>query len=724
MDVREDNREEALLPKLLPLIFFNGAFAVAYAGILLREISARTYATELAYLVPGILFLFFAACSGIAGRLFLNRVSSSAGSFPSMLPVLFSAILLPLLLPLLSMTRRSITSAAVLLPLLALPLFFSGLNIHLILKLAAPARSPLLFAIHYLGAAFSGILFAVLVHSLGDTLLLLLLTGLFLVILSLILHLPLLKRMLPCILLLLTALLSSAALIHTACGYLEQRLAHADPLRGKDAIRIDTPYGRAELLRLPDKRFLITNNGQSIATLPINPEKDRLSALTTGIQPDKKRIRVLLICNEFSGLPEAFASMPITASIDVVARDKELLDLSTGLDIMPPESSRFRVVIDDPVHFIDSTFHVYDVIFVEPPLPQNLDADRLFSYEFYKDAYRHLADGGVFATALPAPYGYTRESIAELHGITAATMRKVFPKVIFAPGTTQIAIGGGMNITSDLDTLDARAAGLMAETGFFPEGLLVILHSQVEQQAQTQKIIGRSIVSESNRLFSAPLLINYWRRHPVFTQVPPAEHILRGLDHCLFYRQWIIGGILLLYLLLRYVASTSVTRKCLFFSLENGFYLGGLFTLSMFLFQTGYGTLYRMLGAFAGVLCIAVASGLLLPDRASSLRLWLKRLSILPPALLSVSLLTEGFLPFGVPGLLLFFAGLSGGVVLHETIRRTETANSPVTLWSMELAGAASGILLAAFLVIADHGFIFCIALLMLSRVAHLFAKS
>ena len=716
MDVREDNREEALLPKLLPLIFFNGAFAVAYAGILLREISARTYATELAYLVPGILFLFFAACSGIAGRLFLNRVSSSAGSFPSMLPVLFSAILLPLLLPLLSMTRRSITSAAVLLPLLALPLFFSGLNIHFILKLAAPARSPLLFAIHYLGAAFSGILFAVLVHSLGDTLLLLLLTGLFLVILSLILHLPLLKRMLPCILLLLTALLSSAALIHTACGYLEQRLAHADPLRGKDAIRIDTPHGRAELLRLPDKRFLITNNGQSIATLPINPEKDRLSALTTGIQPDKKRIRVLLICNEFSGLPEAFASMPITASIDVVARDKELLDLSTGLDIMPPESSRFRVVIDDPVHFIDSTFHVYDVIFVEPP--------RLFSYEFYKDAYRHLADGGVFATALPAPYGYTRESIAELHGITAATMRKVFPKVIFAPGTTQIAIGGGMNITSDLDTLDARAAGLMAETGFFPEGLLVILHSQVEQQAQTQKIIGRSIVSESNRLFSAPLLINYWRRHPVFTQVPPAEHILRGLDHCLFYRQWIIGGILLLYLLLRYFASTSVTRKCLFFSLENGFYLGGLFTLSMFLFQTGYGTLYRMLGAFAGVLCIAVASGLLLPDRASSLRLWLKRLSILPPALLSVSLLTEGFLPFGVPGLLLFFAGLSGGVVLHETIRRTETANSPVTLWSMELAGAASGILLAAFLVIADHGFIFCIALLMLSRVAHLFAKS
>lgn len=58
-------------------------------------------------------------------------------------------------------------------------------------------------------------------------------------------------------------------------------------------------------------------------------------------------------------------------------------------------------------------------------------------------------------------------------------------------------------------------------------------------------------------------------------------------------------------------------------------------------------------------------------------------------------------------------------------IRRTETAaNAPAMLWSMELAGAASGILLAAFLVIADHGFLFCIALLMLSRITHLFAKS
>ena len=53
---------DPFLVKRLPLLFFNSAFAVAYAGFLLRETSVRTYATELAYLIPGFLCLFFAAC--------------------------------------------------------------------------------------------------------------------------------------------------------------------------------------------------------------------------------------------------------------------------------------------------------------------------------------------------------------------------------------------------------------------------------------------------------------------------------------------------------------------------------------------------------------------------------------------------------------------------------------------------------------------------------------
>ena len=499
-----DNQSEGnFFPRLPVLLFFNSAFAVSYAGFLLREISVRTYGTELTCLVPGILFLLFAACGGAAGRFFRKVEVSSLAASAAPLPVLAASILLPVLLPQFSMTRQNILSALPVLLLLPLPLFFSGLNFCLALRTVLFRRTVVLFAVNSCGAAVPGILFAVLIHSFENTLLLLLLSGLFLLLPALFFYLPRLKRSFVRVLFPVFTLSTGALLFYVNSGFLEQRLFQGDPLRGgADAVRLDTAYGRSELLRTPEKRFLFISNGQRVAALPGNPERDRLAVLMSGVQPDRKRIRVLLICGAFSGYPEAFASLPLTASLDLVVRDREAAALAAELDLLPPESPSFRLILDDPVHFVDRTFHTYDVIFVDPPLPQNLDAARLFSHEFYRDASKRLADDGVFVTTLPAPYGYTRESIAELHGIIAATMRKVFPNVIFAPGAIQLAMGGGRSLTSDLDTLDARAAALIGENDSFPEGLLVILHSQAEP------VTGGGILF--SRRWRRPVCSGYW----------------------------------------------------------------------------------------------------------------------------------------------------------------------------------------------------------------------
>lgn len=725
MDFRMDNQSEGnFFPRLPVLLFFNSAFAVSYAGFLLREISVRTYGTELTCLVPGILFLLFAACGGVFGRCFRKLEASSLAAFAAPLPVLAASILLPELLPQFSMTRRNILFAMPILLLLSLPLFLSGLNFWLALRTVLFRRTVVLFAVNGCGAAVPGILFTVLIHSFENTLLLLLLSGLFLLLSGLFFYLPRLKRSFVRGLFPVFTLATGVLLFYVNSGFLERRLFQADPLRGgADAVRLDTAYGRSELLRTPEKRFLFISNGQRVSALPGNPERDRLAVLMSGIQPDRKRIRVLLICGAFSGFPEAFASLPLTASLDLVIRDRKAAALATELDLLPPESPSFRLILDDPVHFVDRTFHTYDVIFVDPPLPQNLDAARFFSHEFYRDASKRLADDGVFVTTLPAPYGYTRESIAELHGIIAATMREVFPNVIFAPGAIQLAMGGGRNLTSDLDTLDARAAALMGENDSFPEGLLVILHSQAEQLAQAQKIIGRSIVSESNRRFEASLLLNYWRRHPVFTDVAVTACLLRMLDFLLFYRCPLIGGALLLYLLARYFASVTVTRKCLFASLENGFFLGGLFTLSMILFQSAYGTLYQMLGLYGGILCCGIAGGILLAERFRVPGICLKIFSFFLPALLASVLLSEGIPLFPLTESVILFSGASGGIVLHELTGRCNDG-AVVPLWSAELAGAVIGMALTAFFMIVGNGFLFCIGLLMVSRITCLFHPS
>ena len=722
MDCRSDiHSGDFPLPRLLPLLFFNSAFAVAYAGFLLREVSVRSYASEAVSLVPVFLFLVLAACGGLAGHYFRNVVNSPFPAILAPFPVLSASVLLPVLLPQLSMTRQHLSSAMLILPALALPLFFTGLNFCFALHAVCFRRAVLLSAIHNAGAAFSGILLGCLIYSFDDMLILLLLSGLFLLVLSLCFHLPRLKRGRERVFPLLWTCGCAAWLIYVSSGFLERRLFLEDPLRGGgDAVRLDTAYGRSELLRMPDKRFLFLSNGQSVATLPGNPERDRLAALMSGVQADRKRIRVLLICSAFSGLPEAFASLPLTASLDLVVRDREVAKLAEDIGILPPESSVFRVVIDDPARFVDSTFHVYDVIFVDPPLPQNLDADRLFSHEFYCDAAGRLSEGGVFVTTLPAPFGYTRESIAELHGIIAATMRSVFPNVVFVPGAAQLAVGGGRNIISDLDTLDARAAALMGENDAFPEGLLVILHSQAEQLAQAQKIIGRSIVSASNRRSDAPLLLNYWRRHPVFTEVVPAACLLRMADFLLFYRWELIGGILLAYLCIRYFGSVTIARKNQFLSLENGFFLGGLFMFSMLLFQSMHGTLYRMLGLAAGLFWIGSAAGIFLAARFRISGIWVKILSFFLPVLPILFLAGEGGMPFPLTGGILFCAGMSGGVVLHA-LTGGENGEGAVSCWIAETGGAALGIVLVSFFMIAQNGFFWCAALLMLSRAPCLF---
>ncbi|MEI3005548.1 MAG: hypothetical protein V8T87_13150 [Victivallales bacterium] len=66
---------------------------------------------------------------------------------------------------------------------------------------------------------------------------------------------------------------------------------------------------------------------------------------------------------------------------------------------------------------------------------------------------------------LPAPYGDTRESVAELGGGGSATIPEVFPKVIFAPRNNAGKREHEHHKRSFL--ADARAAEMMAETGAY-----------------------------------------------------------------------------------------------------------------------------------------------------------------------------------------------------------------------------------------------------------------
>jgi spermidine synthase len=84
-------------------------------------------------------------------------------------------------------------------------------------------------------------------------------------------------------------------------------------------------------------------------------------------------------------VPEIAAFLPqFAASNDRIAQE--------------PRAKFFR---DDPAHYLAASNATYDVIIANPTPPMREDAAQLFTAEFYRDAKKRLAPGGVFMQWLP-----------------------------------------------------------------------------------------------------------------------------------------------------------------------------------------------------------------------------------------------------------------------------------------------------------------------------------
>ncbi|WP_421920875.1 polyamine aminopropyltransferase [Marinifilum sp.] len=69
-----------------------------------------------------------------------------------------------------------------------------------------------------------------------------------------------------------------------------------------------------------------------------------------------------------------------------------------------------KVVINnvDGYTFMQENDDFYDVIILDLPDPRTVELGRLYSYEFYKQCYRHMRPGGVVVTQAGSPYFATR----------------------------------------------------------------------------------------------------------------------------------------------------------------------------------------------------------------------------------------------------------------------------------------------------------------------------
>ncbi|QRK09650.1 fused MFS/spermidine synthase [Archangium violaceum] len=136
---------------------------------------------------------------------------------------------------------------------------------------------------------------------------------------------------------------------------------------------------------LPRKRYMAT-----LAHLPML------------LHPEPKE--VLQVCFGTGSTAGSFASHPGLRSLTIVDTNPDVLAAAPHFaehNHGVAEDPRTHVVFDDGRHFLLSSQGRYDVLSFEPPPPRAAGVVSLYTTEFYREAKRRLAPGGVLAQWIP-----------------------------------------------------------------------------------------------------------------------------------------------------------------------------------------------------------------------------------------------------------------------------------------------------------------------------------
>lgn len=491
---------------------------------------------------------------------------------------------------------------------------------------------------------------------------------------------------------------------------------------------VETASGRVEFLkdlRSKNGQLAIYRDGELEATLPKDRELEYPTALFAVAQPKRDNLSILLVCSPFSSLPEALASLPAVAKVELVCPEKPLADLAQRFGLLPEDSGKFKVVNQEPRRYMETCKGSYDLIMILGARPSTLGGNRLFTVEFFKSVAAKLKPGGAYICSMESSPGCPGASTMEFNGMIDATLRSVFPKVACTPGSLKIMAAGFGDISASFDELDNRLAKLMPGERSFPEGLLGVVFSQSEQEGESLRVAQNSIGASLNRDLSPELPFLHMRREARIASGDASTPglALELLEWALFLWKELVAGAIALYAAARYFMSWKMSRKMAFLSFENGFYATGLAIMLLFMHQTRCGALYRDLAAASGIFMGGAALGALAGARTLKFPSLLKWLSLTLPLLVPMLVFLPWEAAFAGVFAGLFIGGCSVGAGYAEFNLKADSEQAPGFLWSAEILGGAVGAAVLTLFLLPAGGFLACALILAAMRLPFAIGK-
>jgi spermidine synthase len=327
---------------------------------------------------------------------------------------------------------------------------------------------------------------------------------------------------------------------------------------------------------------------------------------------------VLILTGGVGGMIHEILKYPVER-VDYVELDPLHLKLAqkflTPLTQSELSDQRVRIHYIDGRFFIKKTQDRFDLIFIGLPAPQELQTNRLFSFEFFTLAKEKMSPDGIIAFTLPGSLTYINPELRDLNGCILDTLKSVFRSVRIIPGDANLYLASNSSQLEKVTTeeLTKRLEGSKIKTTVFSKSYLEFrLHERWEKwflQAMERKVI---LINSDFRPIGVFLSLSYW--NALFS--PYLATIFKWLEGFSLRISIVFMTFFTLLMAILFIKRPHLSRQSIPYVIFTTGITGMIFNLAViFIFQTFYGYLYRQIGLLIAIFMFGVAVSSLLITR-------------------------------------------------------------------------------------------------------------
>ncbi len=440
----------------------------------------------------------------------------------------------------------------------------------------------------------------------------------------------------------------------------------------------DTPYGNLVITKLGDQLNFYENNNLRFNTLnTISNEENVHYAMVQ--RPKSKQI--LVISGAISGLFPEIMKYDIK-NIDYVELNPWLIKAELSLFPDLPLDS-INIIIQDARKYLSKCSKKYDVILINLPPPANVQLNRYYTQEFFRELKAAINPQGIISLSLPSSPNYSGKEEKDLHGLIYHTLKTVFSNVIIIPGEKDYFL------SSD-GQLSLNIAELIAKNG-------------IENQYVSEYYIDDALLKDRSTVISSKL--EHYKQ--LNTDLNPLAYFKQITYRLSFEKQSVktIFIFVLFTLLLAIIWLRTITAGMF----AAGFSGASMEILLLFSFQILYGYVYLMTAIIITVFMAGIALGAhpgIFLNRKKSIRMFIKLeillvlLSLIFPFLIllfkTISLhhIFEQFVFLIFTFAFSFLVGMLFSSASY--LQAGKTAKASAKIYSSDLLGGAFGALLVS----------------------------